>query len=218
VRLVRIGVLAMFAWPLAANAASVPWRVTESKDATADDVRRTAIVSNEGGFTFSVYTVASKTVWANFTIPESDSALLDGQKLIVYQVDDYPPQTQDSNRFGEKVMHMHLIDAQPKLVNWVIGARGSSGLKQTLRQLQGGQRLIARFYLITGGSRDTEFTLAGAREALAEVAGVPATWDVADEQRPKEQLKRRLDTCRRRWRIPSLQGQVFHGAHARGMR
>jgi hypothetical protein len=180
----------MLAWPLVSYAASDHWIVTESKDVITDEVRRTAIVTNTDGFTFSVYTMGPKSIWANFSIPSSDSAILDGKKLIVYRVDDYPPKTLDTDRFAENEMHLHLLDAQPKWVNWAVGNRGSPGLQETLRQLQGGQRLIVRFYLFTGGSRDTEFTLRGAREALADVAGVPAAWDAAEEQQAKERQRR----------------------------
>jgi hypothetical protein len=134
---------------------------------------------------------------ANFRIPPSDAAQLDGKKLIVYRVDDYlpeTPQTQtEENRFLEPAVHRHIIDAQPKWVDWLVGLPpplGSDLQRRRLRQLSGGQRLIVRFYLFTGGSRDTEFTLVGAPEALADVAGVPMTFDRAEEQKDKERQKR----------------------------
>ncbi len=183
--LTRAVTSALLAWPLVVFAAVGHWVVTEYRDSVTDEVGHGAVVTNEDGFTFSVYTLGAD-IWGSFTIPPSDAAQLDGEKLIVYRVDDYPPTTQEFNRFREQETHKHLIDAQPKWVNWYIGPRGSLFVQKMLRQLQGGQRLIVRFYLFTGGWRDTEFALVGAREALAVVAGVPATWDPAEEQPAKE--------------------------------
>ena len=189
--LTRAVMSALLTWPLVVYAATQHWVVTESKDAMTDEFSRMASVTNKDGFKFSVYTVGPRDIWANFRIPGSDTAVLDRQKLIVYRVDDYPPRTLETNRFAHEELHLQLLDAQPKWVNWAVGARGSADLQETLRQLQAGKRLIVRFYLFTGGSRDTEFPLAGAREALADVAGVPPTWDAAEEERAKERQKRR---------------------------
>jgi hypothetical protein len=176
---------------VAASAETSRWVTSDSKDAITDEMRKTAKVTNAEGFSFSVYSVGPSEIWANFSLPSTDTALLDSERLIVYRVDDYPAQTQDTNRFAEKELHLHSIDVQPKWINWSVARRGSPGLESTLRQLQSGRRLLVRFYQFTGGSRDVEFTLVGAREALAYVAGVPTTWDTAEELRSKERQKKR---------------------------
>jgi hypothetical protein len=193
----------MLAWPLVIHAAAGHWVVNESKDAITDEVKRGASVTNKDGFTFSVYTVGPQDIWANFAIPSSDAAQLDAEMLIVYRVDDYLAKTQDTNRFAERELHLHTIDVHPKWINWFAGARRSAGLQQTMHQLQGGRRLTVRFYLLTGGWRDTEFTLAGAREAVADVTGVPITWDVAEEQKAKEREKRQP-------LIPAARSGAYH--------
>lgn len=71
-------------------------------------------MTNKDGFKFSVYTVGPRDIWAHFSIPRSDAALLDREKLIVYRVDDYLPKTLETNRYAEQEMHLHAIDAQPK--------------------------------------------------------------------------------------------------------
>jgi hypothetical protein len=195
----------MLAWPLVLNAAAQHWVVTETKDAMTDEVRRAAVVTNKDGFTFSVYRLGAD-IWANFAIPNSDSAQLDAEKLIVYRVDDWV-----AKRLTDRVAERPKIEVQPKWVNWRIGTHGSPDVWLTLRQFPGGRRLVVRFYLFTGGWRDTEFTLTGAREALAYVAGLPAV--IWDEQMVKEREKRELalqaareganDRCRK---FPSVVG------------
>jgi len=165
------------------------WSVSTETDALTDAVRTVASVTNEEGFSFSIYRSGGKgTVWANFSLPNAEPAVLDPQRLIQFRVDHNPPDNLDVlRRFAPE-----FLDGQPKFVNFAVSGPYNRGeATMTLRRLQKGSKLLVRFYSLTGSYRDTSFELTGARHAIAVAAGVPETWDESAQEEEEQKLGRR---------------------------
>ena len=67
----------------------------------------------------------------------------------------------------------------------------NEGIADNLVQLMEGERVVFRYYLSTGGYKDTSFTLKGASSVIAEAIGINAKIDHATQQQADE-FKRAL--------------------------
>src|SRR5437660_3376451 len=99
----------MCALPAAAGVGS--WTVKTERDAMTDAVRTVATVTNAEGFQFSLYRIGPKAVWANFSVPASDLAILDSNKLLQLRVDKYPAQGLEGWALMQREYGDQLIDA-----------------------------------------------------------------------------------------------------------
>jgi hypothetical protein len=170
---------------VAAAAAVGEWKVKTEIDALTDQTRQVATVTNADGFTFSIYRTG-RGVWANFSLPHSDPESLDPTKLIQFRIDKYPAQGLESWVDVKRDLGLQLFDVQPKWINFALPPSGGGESEVTRHRLQKGSTLLVRFYLFTGGSRDTTFPLKGARQAIAVATGTPETWDEVEEERLEE--------------------------------
>lgn len=153
------------------------WTLVEQKDAMTDHVQRAAVVVNAEGHTFAVHARSDGAVWANFSLAERYAQQIGSYRGIMYRVDSLPARDLEPDRRLQELAPS-IAKRYIRTPNWVNfrlwdGRQGSDG-EAAIKELAGGQRLLVRFPLSTGGHRDTEFTLDGARAAMEGAAVAPA--------------------------------------------
>lgn len=159
------------------------WRVEQRVDSMTDRPITTAVIANKSGHSLSLYQTDDGSAVANFSLPDRTADALDSEKLILVRVDKYPPEDVGQMLRMEREFKIDgLVEWQPKWVNFSLG-RNKDDPSRMVRRLQKGQRVVVRYYLFTGGYKETEFSLAGARTAISEAIGVSADLDANAEKR-----------------------------------
>jgi len=152
-----------------------------------DVVTKTAYVSNADGFEFSVYLVPDRgetvgNAWFNFSLPSDSLDTLDPRKVILYRIDKWPPvDVSKQISTGKDFPDIPLIETEPKWVNFRALLLTSRGADHTIRQFQRGRTLVVRYFLFTGGYKETSFSLTGASAAIADALGITANFDEQEE-------------------------------------
>jgi hypothetical protein len=178
---------------LAAIANASTWTVETKTDSMTDQIRRSATVKNEQGFRLSIYRVESGAVWALFALPEAGSDVL-GSRLPMLRIDKKQPQNLDDSRQVEGLAGFSFAKSEPKWVNFLLWHGKGEPNTGTLRDLMDGQVVVFRYWLFTGGYKETSFALATAKEAIATALGVSAEADPI-AARAEEERKARLSAA-----------------------
>lgn len=202
---IALGYMAICITAASADAAPGQWAVRTSTDSMTDAVTKTAYVANADGFEFSVYLVPDRgdivgNAWFNFSLPTASRDTLHPGKVILYRIDKWPPV--DVSRqisTGRDFPDIPLIEAAPKWVSFRALLLTSHGAEHTIRQFQRGTTLVVRYFLPTGGYKETTFSLTGARAAIAAALGITANFDEQEESEKDKlfQAKDDLTAARR---------------------
>ncbi len=154
-------------------------------------VRPAVRTTNGKGFTFSVEAMpGGRGALCTLTLPEAAVGWLDADDLPTLEVDAEPLQRiarwrsfedwDDGGDFGEAQRRelgiLPLVDLGRQRVAfrcWQPLPRQVTPTRGLLRQLLDGRELMVRFGPAAGESRDTAFSLVGAREAIGEALDMP---------------------------------------------
>src|SRR5690606_32981434 len=113
------------------------------------------------------------------------------QKGIVYRVDKHAAVELHESR-NLRSLGIRVYEWEPKWVNFRIWhGRLDEGLSTGLVQIMTGQQLVVRYFLGTGGYKDTEFSLTGSSQAISGALGIPANIDPNTQAR-KQAFRDRL--------------------------
>ncbi|MGH9644181.1 MAG: hypothetical protein ACRD3Q_17385 [Terriglobales bacterium] len=168
------------------------WRSIATQDAMTDKVTTSAFVVSDDGFKFAIYRGADGEAWAHFELAPRVNDGIDPRALLEYRIDQYGAETLEALRLANGA-GLPLLNVEPRWVDFrIAGSLKSKFGPLDLRRLQAGQRLIVRYFLFTGGSRDVYFSLDGARETIAQATGLSATWD---EQGLNRELEKAADAA-----------------------
>jgi len=165
------------------------WRVVERIDAMTDEVRKSAIVDNDHGHSFSVYRLsAGGPVWGNFSLSERKFDQVDWEKPPMYRVDRHEPvnlkRMKDMHEMG---LGIQAYEWEPKWVNFLIWhGKEEEGIAENLVELMEGEKVVFRYYLSTGGYKDTAFPLSGAAAAISTAVGIDAEIDHSAQRKAEE--------------------------------
>lgn len=167
-------ILTAFIFFITVSGAEAQWQVVTEFDAMTDEEKKSALVVNESGHSFSVYRLGEQ-VWANFRLSPEDSDILNHDRLPMLRVDQNEPQ--DLNRFislQKLVSVSAFYEIEPKWINFkLLAGVIAPPPANVLRQIMDGNTLIVRYYLFTGGYKDTRFQLAGSEGPIILVTGLP---------------------------------------------
>lgn len=185
------------------SAAVADWSVTGRVDSMTDEIKKSAMVRNELGHTFSIYRITEGgPVWGNFALSDRVFDQVDWRKPPVYRVDkNKPNDLSRMRRMQEMGLGLHAYEWEPKWVNFLVWhGKRDDGLANDLLQLMEGNSVVFRYYLSTGGYKETSFSLNGAGPAIAEAIGISANIDHSAQQRTEEfknALLAEVDQCRK---------------------
>lgn len=150
------------------------WTVEKRVDSMTDREIRLAVSTNAEGFLLQFYRNTDNSVWATFRLPDTGSDVL-GSDAPVYRVDKHPPTTIGP----QSPLLPSSFEVKPKWLNWLVFHGDGPANRGTLRDIMEGTRVIFRYFLFTGGYKETSFSLVGAKAVIADALGVPAEVDSA---------------------------------------
>ena len=170
------------------NSAHEGWVVKAERDSMTDKTQMSAVTVNALGHALSIYRRDDGSAWANFRLAARSPDILAPGRAPIYRVDKSEPEDLAG---VQSLQARGLISDQfawePKWVNWKLWhGNGGVGPASPLGQLMGGRTVVFRYFLVTGGSRETTFSLAGAGPVISralelkKVAPTPST--PAEEQ------------------------------------
>lgn len=156
------------------------WDVENDVDAMTDRATVVARSTNSEGHRVSIYRRDDGSVWMNFRISDASFDLLSPQVAPMFRVDD-----RKAHNLGDVKRLQELVPSLPKGYFWepkwinvrIWDGSNEKGRSSELADLMTGERAVFRYFLSTGGSRDTRFDLAGARDAIAKAAGIEGQLD-----------------------------------------
>jgi len=154
-----------------------------------DEVRKAAIVKNDLGHTFSIYRLSEGgPVWGNFALSEGMFDQVDWGKPPIYRVDKQAPtDLAEMKKTQDMGVGIHAYEWEPKWVNFLIWhGEKDEGIAKDLIHLMEGQNVVFRYYLSTGGFKDTSFSLKGAAPAISEAIGISPKIDYSAQQKIDE--------------------------------
>jgi len=154
-----------------------------------DEARKSAYVTNEDGHTFSIYRISNDgEIWGNFSLSTSVFDQISPQKPPIYRVDrNEPIDLMREKKLQEMGLRIQAFEWEPKWVNFLIWhGKEDEGMADALVQLMEGEKVVFRYYLGTGGYKDTAFTLKGAPSAISKAVGISEKVDHAKQERANE--------------------------------
>lgn len=162
---------------LAATAVA-QWRVKTTVDAMTDRTRKEAIATNPQGNSFAIYRLPDGQVLGLFALNQASPDIL-SERPPMYRVDkNDPKELRDVMKYKmmvEEMLHEKspvVYDQKPKWLNFTIWhGNDSEGICGSLAQLLSGRKVVFRYWLFTGGYKDTTFDLTGAKSAILEAIG-----------------------------------------------
>jgi hypothetical protein len=165
--------------------AAAQWQVKEEKDSMTDAVRRTASVFNSEGHSLTVYRLPNDSVWMNFSLAERTTDQIASDKAPLFRVDKNSPHDLESEKRAQEMkLKMDFYSWKPKFINFVIWhGKETDGRSTTLNELMTGATVLFRYYLPTGGYKETSFSLTQAGSAIATALGISQEVDLAKEAR-----------------------------------
>lgn len=154
--------------------AHATWNVETKTDSMTDEKRRTAKILNSAGHSLSIYRHSSGAVWVNFSLSNRSLEQLSPDKPPSFRVDkNEPHDIADDKRIQEMDVGLQAYAWEPKWINFLIWhGKESEGRSTTLDQLMLGKSILFRYYLFTGGYKETTFNLDGAGPAIARALGI----------------------------------------------
>nr|VFK12413.1 MAG: hypothetical protein BECKLPF1236A_GA0070988_1007011 [Candidatus Kentron sp. LPFa]VFK28601.1 MAG: hypothetical protein BECKLPF1236C_GA0070990_1006911 [Candidatus Kentron sp. LPFa] len=151
------------------------WKIDKHLDTMTDEIKKTAIVKNELGHTFSIYRISKGgPVWENFALPNGTLDQLDWEIPLIYRIDkNKATDLANHKRVQEMGVGIHAYEWKPKWINFLMWhGKEDEGIAEDIVQLMEGQKVAFRYYLSAGGYKETSFTLKGAASAISGTIGI----------------------------------------------
>ena len=168
------------------QSAFADWVVTKRIDVMTDETIRTATVTNQMGHRFSIYRISTGgPAWGNFRLSDQVFDQVDWAQPPIYRIDSNDPVNLSRMKTMQEMgLGIQAYAWEPKWVNFLLWhGKQEEGLAKDLVHLMEGETLVFRYYLSTGGFKDTSFSLKGSGPAIAEAIGIDANVDhVVQEQ------------------------------------
>jgi hypothetical protein len=168
--------------------ATAEWKVDKHVDSMTDEERKMAIVKNEQGHSFSIYRLSKDgPVWGNFSLSQEMFDQVDWKKAPIFRIDQNKPNDLAGVKRLQDSFGVKAYEWEPKWVNFLIWhGKQDEGISDNIVNLMEGQKLVFRYYLSTGGYKDTEFSLNGAASAISEAIDINANIDHAAQEKSKD--------------------------------
>jgi len=153
------------------------WVKNQKIDSMTDKEEKHAMIVNNEGHSFSIYRVGEGgKVWAQFRLASTSLDQLSVDQLPMYRVDKNEAQdlmelirvTKLMKRLGTP---MTFYTQKPKWINFQIwtgseSVCGPSGKK--MAEVLDGSKLVIRYWLFTGGFKETEFDISSGRSVILD--------------------------------------------------
>ena len=178
------------------------WRVIEEKDSMTDQIRKSAVITNDDGYRLTIRRHQSRNeAWVVVAAAEGPPRFFSSGPLPMYRIDDHP-----AADLGEIVRRASPIPASYYFLttpSWfafhLASTDESKGRNFRLKQVMNGDRILIRYFTADGLAQETTFSLQGAAPHIAEALGIPVEPDAEIEAAAAGHLKsvqEALDACK----------------------
>lgn len=175
--------LMMLAFVVATGPAIAGWTLESTKDSMTDRTKKEASVQNEAGHRFTVYRGPNEAAWATFSVATSSGDTIAPRRAPMLRVDSFAPHDLETSRtVTESNVGVRLYVWEPSFINFLVWhGKASEGRSTLLNELMSGNKVVFRYFLGTGGYKETTFSLDGAGSAIAESLGISLQADPEKE-------------------------------------
>ena len=191
-----------------ASAAHAAWKVRTQQDAITDEKHSVASVTNRDGYTLEVYRAKNGAGYVMFAVARRPAQAIRPRHDLFLRVDKYEPLRIDStDRLGRWAKKNGIdipkgFDWNPGFVNFKVWhGKQNEGMAPILAQMMKGNKLVVRFPVNSGGTRDVIFSLSGAGRAIRTALGITSIKPVGEKKDSKQArynnyLAHVLNTCK----------------------
>lgn len=156
------------------------WTVQHRVDPMSEEEKKMAVVENELGHKFYIYRLfSSGAAWGYFSIEPVESDSLDKNKPPLYIVDQNEPfDLTQVKRVTDMGIGLKAYEWRPKSVSFLMWhGDQNQGIALDLVKLMEGEKVVFRYNLSNGDSKEAIFTLRGAGQAISEVLEINQSID-----------------------------------------
>lgn len=170
----KLAIAFLFLLLISPSAKASGWIVETKVDSMTDEVKKSARTCNDMGYCLSIYLLEDKQVWGNFSLPDTNTDVLSHEKLPMYRIDKHKADDLEHLKTLEELLDESFFKVEPKWINFKISipVEIKSDIRGNLKDLIEGNKIVFRYYLSTGGSKETTISLTGAQKAIYEVLDV----------------------------------------------
>lgn len=151
------------------------WSVKSEVDSMTDERTHEAQTVNAGGHSLHVYRLSNGSIGVTFRLSEQGSDVL-GDTPPPMRVDKNKPFDFDlikslvrMNREGLRDAPIKVAyHAEPKWVSAIVYPGKDIPDRGPIYDLMTGKNVVVRYFLFTGGYKETSFSLVGAKEAITK--------------------------------------------------
>lgn len=141
------------------------WGIDVQEDSMTDEKIKTAFITNNEGHSLKVFANSNGAVYATFRL-NSQSADVLSEKLITFRVDKNKP----AELMASRKSNPKAFTVEPKWVIWrIIPNADKSTHRNVLNELISGNEVAIRYFLFTGGYKETKFTLKNSLNSIKSV-------------------------------------------------
>tara|TARA_Y100000031_G_scaffold144424_1_gene175857 strand:+ start:151 stop:702 length:552 start_codon:yes stop_codon:yes gene_type:complete len=152
------------------------WVINKEVDSMTDKKTTSAVLSNDEGYELKLYTLASGEFFCTFALPTNSLDVLSHSQAPMYRVDKNIQQDlNDLAKMHDKLIEhgAYLYSQEPKWCNFILSAVEKKNRDTisgwVLEEFAKGEKIVFRYWLFTGGYKETSFSISGADKAILEV-------------------------------------------------
>ena len=154
------------------------WKIEKEVDSMTDKKTTSAVLFNDEGYKLRLYTLDSGEFFCAFALPADSLDVLSHSQAPMYRVDKNIQQDLNSlaemqENFIKSDIPAKLYSHEPKWCNFVLSAVEKKNRDTisgwVLEEFAKGEKIVFRYWLFTGGYKETSFSISGADKAILEV-------------------------------------------------
>jgi hypothetical protein len=141
------------------------WKIDIQTDSMSDEKIKTAFVTNNDGHSLKVFSKSNGAVYATFRLNSENTGIL-SEKLITFRVDKNKPVELMASRKSKPSAFI----VEPKWVIWrILPNTDGTSHRNVLNEFISGNVVTVRYFLFSGGYKETKFTLKNSLNAIKSV-------------------------------------------------
>ncbi len=148
------------------------WEIKREVDSMADEEEISAVLFNDEGYMLRLYTLDSGEFFCTFSLPANSLDVLSNTQAPMYRVDKNEPCDLNLKvKWQEMVGEKTLYQQEPKWCNFILSIKLDKieDIFGGLEEFAKGERIVFRYWLFTGGYKETSFIISGAGKVISEV-------------------------------------------------
>ena len=158
----------------ACSSAFAEWKVIADPDWLITNSKSVAVVENQEGDLFSIYRVYSgDQVWGTFRLSGTTSDQIASDRPPIYNVDGNIEYDLLTSKNMDELYDLNMYHWAPEQVDFVIWhGHEDEGVVGDIVDMVKGDKILFKYYTVTGESKQIFFTLKGSASAISKAVGI----------------------------------------------